>query len=105
MPWHKLLDSAIAGSSKAAVARSLGVSRTAISLLASGKYPGGTDAMAKRIEDVFGRVRCPYLDKELSQAECRNKAEKMPTSSPAALRLWKACQGCEYNPVKEGVEK
>lgn len=54
MSWKQTLDEAVAGSSITAVAARLGVSRTSVSLLLSGKYPGGTDRMAERIMEFTG---------------------------------------------------
>ena len=95
MSWQELLNKAVAESSRSAVARQLGVSRTAISLLCAGKYPGGPGKMAQRIFEEYGRIRCPYLGRGITPAECNNNSGRMPTSSPVALKLWRACQQCK----------
>ena len=47
---------------------------------------------------ILGRQVCPQLGREVTQAECAGNAGEMPTSSPAALRLWRACQACPHRP-------
>lgn len=95
--WRVLLTEAVALRGKAGVARELGVSRTAVSLLANGKYPGEARRMARRIEAVLGRRTCPQNGKQVSVAECLAlRGEPMPTSSPAALRRWRMCQHCHF---------
>lgn len=101
--WRDILAQAVGASSCAQVARCLGVSRTAVSLLLSGKYPGSPERMAARIVERYGRVTCPYLDREVAPAECERYSGEMPTASPDALRHWRACQGCEHNPKKEAA--
>lgn len=98
--WRALLEQAVNESSLAEVARKLGVSRTAVSLVFNGKYPGNPQRMATRIEAHYGRSVCPYSGYRVSRAECLELAGKIPTSSPAAMRQWRACQKCEQNPCK-----
>ncbi|MGE4539239.1 MAG: LacI family transcriptional regulator [Desulfovibrio sp.] len=96
--WLALLTEEAARTSITATARRLGYSRTSISLVLAGKYPGGTDKMAARVLEAFRRVVCPLLDKEVTPAECAKNGGRVPTSSPAALRLWRACQTCPHRP-------
>uniref|UniRef100_B8DK77 Regulatory protein, LacI n=1 Tax=Nitratidesulfovibrio vulgaris (strain DSM 19637 / Miyazaki F) TaxID=883 RepID=B8DK77_NITV9 len=96
--WLELLRHAAADRTKAAVARELGVSRPSVSLLLAGRYPGRTDRMAQRILETYGRVACPFLGRELTALECARHNGPMPTSSPAALRHWRACQACPHRP-------
>lgn len=94
--WRRLLDRAIAGSSKQAVADRLGVKRTTVSLVANDKYPARTDKFAARVMEVLGREHCPFLDAEISREQCREFHDRAaPTSSPREMRHWRACQGCE----------
>lgn len=98
--WRALLEQAVQESSLADVARKLGVSRTAVSLVFNGKYPGNPRRMAARIEAYYGRMVCPYSGHHVSRAECAELAGKIPTSSPAAMRHWRACRKCERNSCK-----
>lgn len=96
--WQSLLSRAVEGSSRSAVARELGVSRPSVSLLLSGKYPGNPNRMAARIIERYARVDCPHTGQSVSPDQCRRYAGPVPTSSPAALRQWRACQSCPNNP-------
>jgi hypothetical protein len=96
--WRTLLAEAVGKSSRAAVARELGVSRPAVSLLLAGKYPGQTDRMAARVIDCFAHVDCPHTGKSVTPDHCRKFCGPAPTSSPAALRQWRACLTCPNNP-------
>lgn len=95
MTWQQILDDAVAGSSVTAVAARLGVSRSSVSLLLSGKYPGNTERMAARIIETYGQLKqCPLYGK-VNDAFCAERqAAPMPTSSPWALRRWRECRNC-----------
>ncbi len=97
--WQELLHEAVQSKSKAQVARELNVSRTAVSLLMADRYCGRTDRMAARIIEVYGRLSCPYLGSAVSHEDCLRYSSKIPTSSPSAIRHWRACQGCPYKPL------
>lgn len=99
--WFALLQAEVAATSITAAAARLEYSRTAISLALAGKYPGKTDALAARVLEVLGRIVCPHLGFEMSTTGCANSSGIMPTSSPAALRLWRACQSCPHKPETE----
>lgn len=94
----KLLRNHCKATSITATAEELGVSRTAVSLVLSGKYPGKTEKMAERVMDALSRVRCPYSGDMVRPSFCQDMAGKIPTSSPGALRWWRCCQTCEHNP-------
>lgn len=100
--WMNLLKQAVDATSKNAVAQQLGVSRTTISLVVDGKYPAKTDKIAALVLDTFGRVTCPHLCEEITLANCRKHHEAAPpTSSPRAMRHWRACQGCQHNSARK----
>jgi len=85
----------------AAVARKVGISRPALSLLLAGRYPAkSTRQVEGRILRVLAdRVVCPHLGVDIAAADCREHAlQPMPTSSPRALRHWHACQTCSHRP-------
>lgn len=93
--WRELLKEAVARSSRAAVARELGVSRPSVSMLLAGKYPGNTERMEKRILSAFGR-KCPVYGGNVTREQCAmRKMAIMPTSNPLALSKWRECQHCE----------
>jgi len=96
--WMKLLQDAVAASSKKAIADQLGVSRSAISLIVNGKYPANPEHIAMKVLSKFGRIRCPHLDVEITQEQCRDHhTRSAPTSNPRAMKHWRACQVCAHN--------
>jgi len=95
--WLDLLRAAVTapGSSRQKVADALGMSRTAVSLVLDNKYPAKTDKIALKVMTVYGHVQCPFLGQQISFAACREYHERdAPTSSPFAMRHWRACQRC-----------
>ena len=95
--WFELFKAAVESSSRQKVADDLGISRTAVSLIYSGKYPAKTDKIATLVMEIYGRVHCPHLGTEISNNECRlHHSAEVPTSSPRAMRHWKACQSCPH---------
>jgi len=97
--WLALLAAEAARTSIAATGRRLGYSRTSISLALAGKYPGRTDKLAAKVLATLGHRVCPHLGREVTPGECADNGDRMPTSSPAALRLWRACQTCPHRAV------
>lgn len=98
MTWMDLLISAVEASNKAQVAENLGVSRTTVSLVVDGKYPAKTDRIAAKVIELYGRVTCPHLGVEISLSECKTyHTGQVPTSSPRAMKHWRACQTCPNN--------
>lgn len=99
--WFELFKAAVEASSCQKVADELGISRTSVSLVYNGKYPAKTDKIAALVMDTYGRVRCPYLNEEITHVQCRNHHESdAPTSSPRAMRHWRVCQGCQHKGEK-----
>lgn len=97
MNWLDILRAEVEATSKTKVAETLGVSRTAISLLCGGKYRGKTDKMAARVLLHFGkgRVLCPHLAAEITVPACAEyRARLQPTSSAEKVKHWRACQTC-----------
>ena len=95
--WLDLLRQAVEapGSSQKKVADDLGLKRPTISLVLAGKYPAKTDRIAARVINVYGRVQCPFLAEEITGAQCSEYSSRAaPTSSPFAMRHWRACQSC-----------
>jgi hypothetical protein len=105
--WLELLAGAVAaaGGNKAAVGRELGCSRTAVSLLLSGQYRGRTDRMAARITERYARVDCPHLGQQVPTSRCRTFTGQVPSSSPIALRQWRACRACPHNPETKNAKE
>mgnify|MGYP000848236866 CR=1 FL=1 len=96
--WFELMRQAVTASSKQQVALDLGVSRTTISLIMNDKYPAKTDHIAQKVMEVYGRIACPHLSVDITQAQCtENRTRTAPTSSPREMKFWRACQTCKHN--------
>jgi len=97
MDWLTLLRAKVAASSNQAVADELAVSRTTISLVLADKYPAKTDKIAAKVTGLYARITCPHTGIEITHATCRTTATAgTPTSSPQAMRQWRACQSCQH---------
>lgn len=103
--WLTLLSEAVNASSRTNVAKELGVSRPSVSLLLSGSYPGNTNRMAARVMERYARVDCPHTGKSVTPDHCRKFTGQVPSSSPAALRQWRACRACPHTPETNPVTK
>ena len=100
--WLALLRNRVAEIGIGPTAREIGISRTPVDLLIKERYPASTDRMAARIIDRYTRHECPYDGALLHSDACARYAGKAPTSSPAALRRWRTCQKCKFNPNRKG---
>lgn len=102
MTWLELLQQAVAASNRTRVAEKLEVSRTAVSQLMSGTYGAGTERMAARVMETFARTDCPFLARDISRKECATHAQSaIPTSSPRAMKHWRACRTCPNKESKQ----
>lgn len=97
--WMDLLIEAVKKpSSKKAVADRLGISRSQVSRVISGTYGASTEHIAKKVLHVYGQIHCPHLSEQITQAQCKSYREgSAPTSSPRAMKHWRACQRCNQN--------
>ena len=98
--WRDLLADEVARTDITAAAKCLGYSRTAVSLALAGKYPGRTDKLEKVVlSKLADRVHCPFQGDLIAMTACETlRGLALPTSNPAALRQWRACQTCQHNP-------
>lgn len=103
--WRTLFDAALErhAGNKAALAAELGVSRTMISLVASGKYPGSLASFARRVVDQLDRYTCTFNGEAVTPITCAEIAlHPAPTSSPREMRHWRTCQSCSHKPKQGG---
>ncbi len=94
--WKQVLIEQAQQHGQLAVAKELGVSKTAISQLINDKYPGDLTRMQKLVEGAYMNqvVQCPIMG-ELSLHECDKHQRNTSTSNPLRLKLYKACRsGC-----------
>lgn len=100
--WLGLLQAEVARSSMGQAAKRLGYSRTSVSLVLAGKYPGNTAHIARAALALLDVVACPHAGQTLTQADCRAIAlGAAPTHHPIKLGHWRACQRCPHRPQGE----
>ncbi|MFB9160177.1 helix-turn-helix domain-containing protein [Chromobacterium violaceum] len=94
--WLPLLRAEVGRTSIGQAAKLLGYSRTTVSLVLAGKYPGQTERVAEVVLHTLGRVACPYLGRDLTPDECKAQStSQAPTHNPLKLAHWRACQQCQ----------
>lgn len=97
--WMQLLRTEAARTSIGSVAARLDYSRTSISLVLSGKYPGNTERIeAKTIATLESEAAliCPYVGERITAIRCReNSTRRAPTHNPTSMNHWSACQRCQ----------
>jgi hypothetical protein len=83
-----------------AIASKIGVSKAAVVAYANGNYAASVEHIEAKILAAYTtRIDCPHLQTDIARTECAAfHLRKMPTSNPAALRHWQACQRCAFNP-------
>lgn len=90
------------GISYAEIARRIDYARPSLSLALSGNYTGNTKTIADAYITYRKQVLCPYAAEIVSRQYCTDHAlADAPTHNPAALRHWRACQGCTHKPDSE----
>ncbi len=95
-----ILHQHTANKSQRQVARELGVSPAAVSLVLADKYGASTAAIESRIMHVYGRngrVSCPVLG-EISPSRCADNRQRAKVikfaGNPATIRLFAECRKC-----------
>lgn len=100
--WFAILKARVDVSSRSSVARDLGYSTTAISLIMNGKYAGSTDKVSTRVLEVYTRIACPHTGAEMPLLMCIETANgKAPTHNPMKMSHWRACQHCPHRQKRE----
>ncbi len=99
--WLDILRARVAAEGQAAVAQTLGVARSAISMVLNGKYPAATHRLARKVLAAYGQKDCPILGAILP-ATCTTHAQAakrlgLVAGNPQTLRLRKACLTCQHN--------
>lgn len=100
----ELLESAVAESSQAEVARRIGRSAAAINQVLKGTYAGNPEAILELIAAEYGgdTVDCPVMG-EVALAQCiESRNRPFAATNPMRVRLFKACHNC--NRRKHGTK-
>ena len=99
--WLAMLRETVAATSQTDVAKLLDVSRTTVSLVLSGKYPGKTDRVAARVLKTFGQVQCTHTGQLISLTVCVSFANRRaPINNPMELSHWRTYRNSPLRPVK-----
>ena len=101
--WLALLRAAVKRlGSIQAVADRLDYSRTAVSLVLSGKYGKSTDALAQAVLTRLDQVACPVLG-EIDGDDCvAHQAAKFTATNPQRIALFRACRsGCPHSRLEQ----
>ncbi|WP_160286860.1 helix-turn-helix domain-containing protein [Pseudomonas knackmussii] len=98
--WVRLLAAEVEQTNRTRAGERIGMSRSAVSLVLSNRYPSpSTAAVERRVVAALGALECPALASTISVVECQSYREKKaPTHNPQAMQHWKACQHCPLNP-------
>ncbi|MGD9863054.1 MAG: helix-turn-helix domain-containing protein [Pseudodonghicola sp.] len=105
--WIEVLRAEVEkpGRTITSVAGEIGIKRSALSMLLSGKYPAKLDKVSAKyaatvLQLYRDQVFCQHQRQGISQEDCRALASTpMSTSNPDKLAQWSACRRCPLNPV------
>jgi hypothetical protein len=101
--WMQLLRDAVDRlGSITAVADRIGYSRTALSLVLSGKYGDrDTTALARAVLTRLDVVQCPVFG-EIAGDDCRShQAAPFSAANPQRIQLYRACRsGCPHSAIE-----
>lgn len=98
--WICLLAAEVEQTNRTRAGERIGMSRSAVSLVLSNRYPSpSTAAVERRVVAALGALECPAQGETIGLIECQTYRErKAPTHNPQAMQQWKACQHCPNNP-------
>ncbi|MCH4295601.1 helix-turn-helix domain-containing protein [Shewanella sp. 3B26] len=103
MTWLEVMAEQAELHGQKAVANKLGISRTTVSQVLSGKYPGDMERMRKLVEGAYMNrtVLCPVLG-EIPLNEClANQRNTRTTGNPIRIKLYRACRaGCGHSSLE-----
>ncbi|MBI5585384.1 MAG: helix-turn-helix transcriptional regulator [Deltaproteobacteria bacterium] len=102
--WLELLKQAVKKRGLGLVERELGVSKTTVSLVLSGKYGASTDNIQALVEGIYdpAGVFCRAWERRIDPGQCadlRDRANKigLKAGNPDSLRAYLACGKCSLN--------
>lgn len=102
--WFQGLQREVENSTKAEVARRMGVKRSRLSCVMNGLGAYGTGAastakLEEQYRRAFEQVSCPFNGNQVGIEYCRESALcSVPTQNPRMMMQWQACQKCEFKP-------
>lgn len=95
-----LLAREVEQSSRTRAGERIGMSRTAVSLILTNRYPSKTTTgVERRVLENLGRIDCVAVGDVVTVEQCQSFREKpAPTHNPHAMQGWRMCQFCTRNP-------
>lgn len=100
--WETLLHKAVEIKGRETVAAELGIAKSSLGLLLTGKYPASTARIERKVMNTYGRetqVQCPILG-EITAIQCRQNQRDArdfagkPCGDPDTRRLFITCPTC-----------
>jgi transcriptional regulator with XRE-family HTH domain len=101
----ELLRKQVESSSQAVVARELGISKSTVSQLLSGKYGASSENIDRKILMVYGGERgvfkCLHTGEDITPLDCAITWERAVAAggrapgNPTTLRQYHACRNCD----------
>lgn len=99
--WVAALVEACDAASQARVGKRIGYAGTVISQVIRNKYPGAMGRVEERVRAIYlgGEITCPAMG-QIGTAQCldwRDQSRRLQSSSPMAVRMFRACRECPRN--------
>lgn len=101
--WLAALRAVAAERSIAEAGRRIGMARSSVSLILSGKYPAQTDKVEATVRaKLLGRVSCPAMGEAIALDRCRDISSRpFSAASGRAARQFSTCQSCPFRPKED----
>lgn len=102
--WFKGLQREANNSTKADVAKKMGICRAKLSQVMNGcgEYGKGTASTAhieREYRRTFEQLTCPHTHAQIGIELCREYALSFaPTQNPMRMMQWQSCQQCAHKP-------
>ncbi|MBI3712623.1 MAG: MarR family transcriptional regulator [Burkholderiales bacterium] len=104
LDWFKGLQREVDNSTKADVAKKMGICRAKLSQVMNGCGAYGTGAAStahieRDYRRTFEQMECPHSGHSVGISICRENAlSAAPTHNPRQMMQWQACQQCAFKP-------
>ncbi len=108
--WFKGLEREVDNSTKADVAKKMGICRAKLSQVMNGCGAYGTGAAStahieQEYRRTFEQLECPHSGHKVGISICRENAfSAAPTHNPRQMMQWQACQQCAFKPKPLSIE-
>ncbi|GAB5379000.1 MAG: hypothetical protein Alis3KO_00650 [Aliiglaciecola sp.] len=96
MKWLEILESQVQVLGRRQVEIDIAISKTTLSQVLNGKYPGNMENVEKKVLNAYTDIRviCPVLG-EINSKRCQvEQIKPFNPSNPQRVQLYKACRNC-----------